>query len=115
MKIVRIKNLVDSAGQCDYKGLDIGQFVAGMQVYRLFGEAKECAIITRQEEIPVHEDVTVINETEYDAFIQLVAGEAPPTPEDIIAALQAENAQIRADLESTNHALDYIVMNMPVS
>ncbi len=113
MKIVKINNLVDMGGQCDYKGLDINHFVAGKQIYRLYNGANECAIVTRQDDIPAHEDITLIDDAEYADFTALVESEVSPRPEDVIAKLQAENEQLKADLELTNQALDYIAMNMP--
>lgn len=62
----KIKNLIQSNGNADYKGLDINLFVPGKQVYDF--EMNQCMIETTEEELISHSDLEVVNEGTYLYF-----------------------------------------------
>lgn len=73
MKYLKITNLKNIFGQCDYKGLDINQFIAGSQVY---AQDMSCCVLATNENITIiSTDITELQETDYNIQrAQLLAG-----------------------------------------
>ncbi|BFH10892.1 hypothetical protein WJ0W_006751 [Paenibacillus melissococcoides] len=93
-------------GNYDYKGLDTNKFVPGTLVYP--SESYDFYVITEQsrEEIPEHEDIHLITEEEYEAAYE--AERNRPREPGPIEKLQAENEELRRQLD----ALQLAVMGM---
>lgn len=73
MQYLKINNLQNKFGQCDYKGLDLNQFIAGSQIY---AQDFSCCLIATNEDITtLPTDVTELQETDYNTQrAQLQAG-----------------------------------------
>ncbi|MFW5436260.1 hypothetical protein [Paenibacillus apiarius] len=99
LKIVNI--MPERGGNCDYKGLDIDKFIPGSQVYP--SGTRDCYVITEEENIPEHEDITLITTEEYEAASaaeQNVQHEPGP-----IEQLQEENKELRKQIDAMQLAL----------
>lgn len=67
---IKITNLANAQGQCDYKGLNINQFIAGSQVYDL---ANNIALIKTSENVTiVNADITILTEADYNTQKQQI-------------------------------------------
>lgn len=63
MRYFKINNLLNQFGQCDYKGIDINQFVEGSQVY---AKDMSCCLVATNENITtILSDVTELQESDY--------------------------------------------------
>jgi len=86
MKFYLIKNLLDTFGNADYKGLNIEQFVRGSQVCSY--DLTECVIATYEDFQGQHEDLIELTEDEYKAEVKRIKSEYPPSPEEQEKELQ---------------------------
>lgn len=64
MKYIKIVNLIQQEGICDYKGLDIDKFISGKQVYDI-EQGNIAYIITNEDNYVPHNDLIEINEQLY--------------------------------------------------
>lgn len=83
MHNVKISNLYQGNGHCDYKGLDISQFIAGSQIYPSVGGY--AVIKTMQVDIPAHDDIEIITEEQYNIEREAYLNSQPKSPEELIA------------------------------
>lgn len=90
---IKITNLIDSHGICNYKGLDIDLFIPGSQVY----DMNIAYIATEEIEIPEHSDIQVLTEEEYVSFTNEIKNRPQPPTE--MELLQAKLAQQDAVIE----------------
>lgn len=73
MRYFKIINLINKFEQCDYKGLEINQFIAGSQVYA--SDNSCCLIATNENITTIPTDVIELQEVDYDTQkTQLLAG-----------------------------------------
>jgi hypothetical protein len=99
MLFIKINNLTNQFGQCDYKGLDISQFVPGSQVYTK--SFSNCAVATTQEDIPAHTDLTEMTEDEYTTYRQVRLDEISQEQQSLeqqLAQAQVDNQILGSQL-----------------
>ena len=92
MRFFNIKNLLPSpfkSGNLDYKGLDIGQFIPGSQVYAY--DVSECVVATNENWEGSHPDVIELTQAEYTEKAEELRSTYPePEPEVDPKAFQAQ-------------------------
>lgn len=94
MRFFNIKNLLPGSfksGNLDYKGLDIGQFIPGSQVYT-YG-VSECVVATNENWEGSHPDVIELTQEEYEAKVEELKATYPDpeqTPDEMIAQQQEQ-------------------------
>ncbi|ABS41432.1 hypothetical protein [Clostridium botulinum] len=108
MQYLKIINLIDNNGICQYKGLDVNKFFAGSQMVNF--EENTCVIKTMEEEIPKNSDLTVLSEDDYISEFKNIENkrlsEKPKSEEEISqekqqalnAKLLKDNAEIQIEL-----------------
>lgn len=101
----KVKNLRDVFGQYDYKGLDLGQFIPGSQVYN--DADNEFSVASIEGDFPGHADVTQITEAEYMAYREAHVPKPVASNVDLenLQAELAETKQRLADQEAANAEL----------
>ncbi|BFH70595.1 hypothetical protein J27TS7_58760 [Paenibacillus dendritiformis] len=99
---LKITNVVGvNGGDYDYKGLDIHKFLPGTQVY--LAGTRDFYVITEQDDIPEHKDITLITTEEYEAVYEEDRNKRyEPGP---IEKLQEENAELRKQIDAMQLAL----------
>lgn len=94
MRFFNIKNLLPGpfkSGNLDYKGLDIGQFIPGSQVYAY--DVSECVVATNENWEGSHPDVIELTQAEYTEKAEELKATYPdpgPTPDEMIAQQQEQ-------------------------
>ncbi|MCW6080871.1 hypothetical protein [Clostridium sporogenes] len=108
MEYLKIINLIDNNGICQYKGLDISQFCIGTQMVDF--EENTCVIKTMEEKIPNNPDLTALSEDDYISEFKnienKILSEKPKSEEEILqekqqalnAKLLKDNAEIQIEL-----------------
>lgn len=102
MQGLQLKNVKpEQGGECDYKGLDLKKFVPGSQVYPT--GTRDCYVITKEQDIPEHEDILLITTEEYETVYEAERNKQhEPGP---IEKLQEENAELRKQIDAMQLAL----------
>ena len=62
MKILRIENYIKQDGSCDYKGLNINQFIGGTQIYL---NDEICYVKTDQDDFENHPEIMEVTDEMY--------------------------------------------------
>ncbi|WP_202710584.1 hypothetical protein [Sporosalibacterium faouarense] len=88
MKYVKIANLVQENGKCDYKGLDISKNITGKQVYPI--NENSAYLITVQETIPNHSDLIEITKEDYEKKVNELKNDDRVTTTDKINQQQIQ-------------------------
>lgn len=70
MIFIKVENLTTCFGQCNYRHLDIDQFVAGSQLYS--DDMSTFMGATNEEQIEEKDGVTIISQDEYLVFKQAI-------------------------------------------
>ncbi|MHB8036171.1 hypothetical protein CF069_20155 [Clostridium botulinum] len=98
MQYLKIINLIDNNGICQYKGLDVNKFFAGSQMVNF--EENTCVIKTMEEKIPNNSDLIVLSEDDYKTEfknIEKILSEKTKSEELEQQKQQALNAKLLKD------------------
>lgn len=98
MKYLKIVNFIEPNGDADYKGLDIQQFVAGSQFYDF--DNKVCIIITATDDIPNHEEIITLDESQYNDIKTAIEASSASTQEK--SELEQLKEQVAAQQAAIN-------------
>lgn len=88
MKLVKINELVQNHGMCDYKGLDVQKIVTGTQLYPSFENA---AYFEYDGDVITSGDIEEITPEVYEAVKRRMEEERPISPELEIERLKQED------------------------
>lgn len=91
MKYIKISNLINTQGVADYKGLDLTKIITGSQIYP---DNENVAYIIYEGEIPSHQDLVEISQSEYEEIKESNRHVPPISIEDRLTAL--ENALLQS-------------------
>ncbi|WP_088187534.1 hypothetical protein [Desulfosporosinus sp. FKA] len=108
MKYLKIVNLTNQFGQCDYKGLDIEQFVPGSQAYST--DRSYCLVTTNENITTLPIDVTELQEADYTTQRQSIISQQQAN--DPIKQLQSQNTQLQSDLAVANKSIGELTIMM---
>lgn len=105
MMNLKINNILAQDGSIDYKGLNIEKFIAGTQKYPI---SHEYCIVKTSGEVPEHNDIIVLTDSEYEAEKELIDNERSNYKSDeekAIDELKTKLAQAEEDNLTTLEAL----------
>ena len=91
MKFIKVKNLRQQTGACDYKGLDIDLIVTGSQLYP---SDDNSAYFMYNGEVVNHIDLSIITQDEYEKVKNIEIDTEKPTLESEVNMLKEQNAQM---------------------
>ncbi|KQL18077.1 hypothetical protein [Cytobacillus solani] len=101
MILVKIKNLVQQDGSCDYKGLDISLIKTGTQLYPL---NESVAYFGYEGDIPTHTDISVITQEDYQIALDQIKQEA-----ENIMTPEKEIAQLKEKVDAQQSVINYLL------
>lgn len=97
MKRLKIINYINSAGQADYKGLDIDKIVPRTQVYDHLGV---CCIVGYDGEYTPHGDIVELTQAEAQAeAADIIANIPKPTEQVTLEGMKTEVESLKAAKE----------------
>jgi len=94
MNYVKISNLFKNGSKADYKGLDLKNIQRGSQVYP---PKEDVAYIFYDGEIPNHNDLQIITESDYQSKKEEIKQNRPQTDRERINNLQETLDQLVVD------------------
>lgn len=94
MIYVKVSNLIQDGGHCDYKGLDVSSIASGSQMYP---EGTNTAYLGYYGVSVEHEDIEIISEEEHT--IKRTEIENAPKPKTDIDLLQDQVALMQAAID----------------
>jgi hypothetical protein len=85
--LIKVNNLIQNDGRCDYKGLNLSLIVSGTQLYPSF---ENTAYFEYEGEVKIGGDIETVTPEAYETVKLQIEAEMPISPEEELSQLKQQ-------------------------